>query len=81
VLAAEAYVIAGMPGPPASAIGRHMAAPCFGKLGQPSLAGCLFKEAREVAPLGISSRGGIGKPPDLAVLHALKECSRRTVTL
>jgi tetratricopeptide (TPR) repeat protein len=80
-LAAEAYVLASMLGPPASAIGRHMAALCFAELGQPALAAFLFKEALEVDPLGISPRDGIGKLPDLAVLHALKEWSRSTVKL
>jgi tetratricopeptide (TPR) repeat protein len=80
-LAAEAYVLASMLGPPASAIGRHMAALCFAELGQPALAAFLFKETLEVDPLGISPRDGIGKLPDLAVLHALKEWSRSTVKL
>lgn len=80
-LAAEAYVIAAMLGPPASAIGRHMAGVCFRELGQPALAAFFFKEALEADPLGISPRDGIGRLPDLAVLHALKEWSRSTVKL
>ena len=80
-LAAEAYVIAGMLGPPASAIGRHMAGLCFRKLGQDLLAAFFFKEALEVDPLGFSPRDEIRQLPDVAVLKALKEWSRSTVRL
>ena len=76
--AAEAYVVAGMLGPPASAVGRHMAGVCFRKLGQHLLAAFFFKETLEVDPLGISPRNEIRALPDAAVLRALKEWNRRT---
>jgi tetratricopeptide (TPR) repeat protein len=79
--AAEAYVIASMLGPPASAIGRHMAGVCFRELGQDSLAAFFFKDALDIDPLGISPHDEIRELPDTAVLHALKEWSRRTIEL
>jgi len=79
--AAEAYVVAGMLGPPASAIGRHMAGVCFRELGQDLLAAFFFKDALEIDPLGISPRDKIGELPDAAVLGALKEWSVRTLAL
>jgi len=79
--AAEAYVVAGMLGPPASAIGRHMAGVCFRELGQDLLAAFFFKDALEIDPRGISPRDKIGELPDAAVLGALKEWSVRTLAL
>ena len=76
-LAAEAYVVAAMLGPPASAIGRHMAGVCFQKSGQDFLAAFFFKDALEVDPLGISPHDGIRKLPDAEVLRSLKEWSLR----
>jgi cytochrome c-type biogenesis protein CcmH/NrfG len=76
--AAEAYAVAGMLGPPASAVGRHMAGMCFRKLGQDLLAAFFFKETLEVDPLGISPRNEIRALPDSAVLRALKEWNRRS---
>lgn len=75
--AAEAYVVAGMLGPPASAIGRHMAGTCFRKCGQDLLAAFFFKEALEVDPLGISQHDEIRDLPEAPVLRALKEWSLR----
>ncbi len=75
--AAEAYVVAGMLGPPASAIGRHMAGICFRKCGQDLLAAFFFKEALEVDPLGISQHDEIRELPEAPVLKALKEWSLR----
>jgi tetratricopeptide (TPR) repeat protein len=79
--AAQAYVAAGTLGPPASAIGRHMAGVCFRECGQDLLAAFFFKDALEVDPLGISPRDEIHRLPDTAVLGALKEWSRSTVRL
>lgn len=76
--AAQAYAIAGMLGPPASAVGRHMAGVCLGELGQDLLAASFFKDAVELDPLGMSPREEIHGLPDLAVLKALKEWSRAT---
>jgi tetratricopeptide (TPR) repeat protein len=77
--AAEAYVVAGTLGPPASAIGRHMAGVCFRELGQDLLAAFFFKEALEVDSLGISPRLNIETLPDGAVTRALKEWSVHTL--
>jgi tetratricopeptide (TPR) repeat protein len=79
--AAEAYVVAGMLGPPASAVGRHMAGVCFRELGQDLLAAFFFKDALEVDPLGISPHDEIRALPDAAVLKALKAWSRNTIEL
>lgn len=76
--AAEAYVIAGMLGPPASAVGRHMAGLCFRELGDDLLAAFFFKETLEFDPLGISPRIEIQDLPDTPVLAALKEWSSRS---
>lgn len=76
-LAAEAYVFAAMLGPPASAIGRHMAGICLRKCGQDALAAFFFKDALEVDPLGISPHNEIGRLPNEAVLKSLKEWSLR----
>lgn len=74
--AAEAYVVAAMLGPPASAVGRYMAGVCFREIGKDFLAAFLFKETLEVDPLGISPRDQIRMLPDIAVLKALKEWNR-----
>ncbi len=79
--AAETYVIAGMLGPPASAVGRYMAGVCFRESGKNLLAAYLFKETLEVDPLAISPRDQIRRLPDVAVLNALKEWNRRTAEL
>ncbi len=76
--AAECYVTAAMLGPPASAVGRHMAGLCFRELGQDLLAAFFFKETLEVDPFGISPRDEIRGLPDSAVVRALKEWNRRT---
>lgn len=79
--AAEAYAVAGMLGPPASAIGRHMAGLCFRELGQATLAAYFFKETLEIDPRGFSAREEIRKLPDVGVLRALREWGRTTVKL
>jgi tetratricopeptide (TPR) repeat protein len=76
--AAEAYVVAAMLGPPASAIGRHMAGVCFRRCGQDMLAAFFFKDALEVDPHGVSPHLEIGALPDTAALKALKEWSLST---
>ena len=75
VPAAEAYALASTLGPPATAIGRHMAGLCFRNLGQPLLAAFFFKAALEVDPLGTSPHDEIRILPHLPVLTALKEWS------
>lgn len=75
--ASEAYVVAAMLGPPASAIGRHMAGVCFRKTKQDMLAAFFFKETLEIDPLGISPHIEIGGLPDVPALKALKEWSLR----
>jgi tetratricopeptide (TPR) repeat protein len=75
--AAEAYVVAGMLGPPASAIGRYMAGVCYRKCGKDALAAFFFKETLEVDPLGISPHDQIRELPQAAVLKALKQWSLR----
>lgn len=75
--AAEAYVVAGMLGPPASAIGRYMAGACYRKCGKDVLAAFFFKETLEVDPLGISPHDQIRELPQAAVLNALKQWSLR----
>ncbi len=79
--AAEAYVVAAMLGPPASAVGRYMAGVCYREIGKDFLAAFLFKETLEVDPLGISPRDQIRMLPDVAVLKALKEWNRRAAAL
>jgi tetratricopeptide (TPR) repeat protein len=76
--AAEAYAVAAMLGPPASAVGRHLAGVCLRKLDQGGLAALLFKSALDFDPLGISPRQEILNLPDIPVLKALKEWSRST---
>ncbi|HEU4371814.1 MAG TPA: hypothetical protein VFV05_26625 [Methylomirabilota bacterium] len=77
--AAHAYALAAMLGPPASALGRHLAGVCLRELGHDLLAALFFKDAAELDPLGISPREEIRELPDVAVLKALKEWSRDTV--
>jgi tetratricopeptide (TPR) repeat protein len=72
-VASEAYSTAALLGPPASAVGRYMAALCFRKLGQDMLAALFLKDAIECDPLGISSRHQINELPDVPVLKALKD--------
>lgn len=79
--AAHAYVVAAMLGPPASAVGRHMAGVCLRELGQDVLAGFFFTETLEIDPLGISPRDAIHELPDTAVVRALKEWTRSTIDL
>jgi tetratricopeptide (TPR) repeat protein len=76
--AAQAYATAAMLGPPASALGRHMAGVCLRELGHDQLGALLFKDAAEFDPLGISPREEIHDLPDVPVLRALKEWSRTT---
>jgi hypothetical protein len=76
--AAQAYAVAGMLGPPASAVGRHMVGVCLRELGQNWLAATFFKDALELDSLGISPREEIHHLPDVPVLRALKEWSRTT---
>ena len=76
--AAQAYCVASMLGPPASAVGRHMAGVCFRELGQDLLASLFFRDTLEHDPLGISPREEIHRLPDIPVLQALKEWSRST---
>jgi tetratricopeptide (TPR) repeat protein len=78
VQAAEAYATAAVLGPPASAVGRHMAGHCFRDLGQPMLAAFFFRSALEVDPLAISPHDQIQALPDLPVLTSLKEWSLRS---
>ena len=75
--AAEAYVAAAMLGPPASALGRHMAGVCFRRCGLDRLAGFLFKETLEIDPLGISPHDEIRRLPNAAIFAALKTWSLR----
>lgn len=75
--AAEAYVGAAMLGPPASAIGRHMAGLCLRRCGQDVLAAFFFKDTLEVDPLGISPHDEIRELADSALSKVLKEWSLR----
>jgi tetratricopeptide (TPR) repeat protein len=76
--AAHAYASAGMLGPPASAVGRHMAGVCLRELGQPVLAAAFFKDALELDPGGVSPREEIHELPGSALLETLKAWSRHT---
>ena len=76
--AAEAYSTAAILGPPANALGRHMAGLCFRDLGQPQLAAFFFKSAIETDSRAISPHDQIQSLPDLPVLAALKEWSLRS---
>jgi tetratricopeptide (TPR) repeat protein len=75
--AAEAYIAAAMLGPPASAIGRHMAGVCFRKCGLDRLAGFLFKDTLEIDALGISPHDEIRRLPNTAIFAPLKAWSLR----
>jgi tetratricopeptide (TPR) repeat protein len=79
--AAEAYAAAAMLGPPASAVGRHMAGVCLRKLGQPLLSALLFRDALEIDPLGVSPRIEIRSLPKTKVLEALKSWNDCTVEI
>ncbi|HEY3068263.1 MAG TPA: hypothetical protein VGL09_20935 [Methylomirabilota bacterium] len=79
--AARAYIVAGMLGPPASAVGRHMAGVCFRELGQDVLAAFFFTDALQIDPFGISPRDEVRALPDTAVFDALKEWIKSTVPL
>ena len=79
--AAQAYVVAAMLGPPASSIGRHMAAVCLRELGLDFLAAFLFKETLEIDPLGISTSPRDIDLPNVEVLSALKEWSRSNIQI
>jgi tetratricopeptide (TPR) repeat protein len=79
--AAEAYAMAAILGPPASAIARHMAGLCFRKLAQPFLAAFFFKSAIEIDPRSTSPREEIHGLPEVPVLAALKEWSLETFGL
>jgi len=70
--ASEAYAVAAMLGPPASAVGRYMAGACLRKLDMPLLSALLFKETLELDPLGVSPRVQIQDLPDMEVLEVLK---------
>ena len=76
--ASEAYAVAAMLGPPASAVGRYMAAMCLRKLDQPLLAALLLKDTLEIDPLGISTRMEIQNLPDEKALEVLKRWSEDT---
>jgi tetratricopeptide (TPR) repeat protein len=76
--ASEAYAVAAMLGPPASAVGRHMAGVCLRKLDMPLLSALLFKEALETDPLGISPRVQIEDLPDIEALEVLKRWNDAT---
>lgn len=75
VEAAEAHIVAATLGPPAAAIGRHLAGICLRKAGQPNLASFFFKDALEVDPRGISPREALQDSPDTAIAMALKQWS------
>jgi hypothetical protein len=76
--AAQAYATAALLGPPASAVGRHLAGVCLRKLDLDSLATLFFKDTLEIDPLGISPREEIQKLADMPVMKALKTWSRNT---
>jgi len=80
-LAAEAYVAAAILGPPASAIGRHMAGLCFRHLEQPLLAAFFFQAALATDPRAISPREELQVLPDAPVLTPLKEWSLDSLEL
>ena len=73
--AAEAYSVAAILGPPATAIAHHMTGQCFRDLKQPALAALFFKIALEVDPRAISPHDEIQTLPDEPVLQALKKWS------
>ncbi len=77
--ASEAYAVAAMLGPPASAVGRYMSGVCLRKLGLPLLSALLFKDALETDPLGVSSRQQIQDLPKVEALEVLKRWNDSTV--
>lgn len=77
--AGEAYAVAAMLGPPASAIGRYMLGACLRKLDLPLVSALLFKDTLETDPLGVSPRVQIQDLPDLNALEVLKRWSDATV--
>jgi len=77
-LAAEAYAMAAIIGPPASAIARHMVGRCIRDLGQTTLSAFLFQSALAVDQRAISPHEQIESLPDLPVFEALKEWSLRS---
>ena len=79
--AAEAYAVAAILGPPASAIGRYMAGTCLQRLGQPMLSALLFKDTLEIDPLSISAREAMDKLPLEGLRSAVGEWMARTVEL
>lgn len=80
-LAAEAYATAGLLGPPAAAMGRHMAGICLREAGQPALAAFFFKEALEADPLGISPREALQHLPAAPLADALGQWALDTFRL
>ena len=79
--AARAYAVAAMLGPPASAVGRHMAGVCLRELGDDLFAALLFKDTLEIDPLGISTFEEIHALPDIAVLNAVKKWACSTIPI
>lgn len=79
--AAGAYAASAMLGPPASAVGRHMAGVCLRKCGEDLLAALFFKDTLDTDPLGISSREEVHRLPDAGVLRALQDWTRSTLRL
>lgn len=77
--ASEAYAVAAMLGPPASAVGRYMLGVCLRKLDLPLVSALLFRDTLETDPLGVSPRVQIKDLPDLEALAALKRWSDVTV--
>ena len=76
--AAEAYAVAAMLGPPASAVGRYMLGVCLRKLDLPLISALLFRDTLETDPLGVSPRVQIQQLPGLEALEALKRWSDAT---
>ena len=79
--AAEAYAVAAILGPPASAIARYMAGTCLQHLGQPMLSALLFKDTLEIDPLSISAREALDHLPVDGLRKAVGEWMARTVEL
>lgn len=73
---ARAYALAAMLGPPASAVGRHMAGACLRELGEDALAALLFRDTLEIDPLGISPLEEIDDLPDESALRVLRRWAR-----
>lgn len=79
--AAQSYAVAALLGPPASAVGRHMAGLCFCRMQEQSLAALFFKDALEYDPLGASPRTQILGLSQLPVQEALIAWSDSTLRL